>query len=251
MIDKRLYLRQWLLALDRFEHRAFGKVGVNRNAFIAAAAKSYEASGSVPTHVRTKHEAKLGEILFAHYGLVIPYFGTLATKKIKSTHHVIEKKRDTFLTNLMEWARTRALNNASTIADTDLADVRSAIANGLDAGLGTEEIARAIRSVTSSTPYRAATVARTETHAAATYGAIEEARQTSDEIGIVLVKQWLPTSDERTRPEHAAMEAAEAIPLNQMFEVGGELLDRPGDPSGSPENVINCRCAIITEEAPT
>ncbi len=251
-MDKRLYMRRWLLALDRFELRARVKVGANRNAFIRAAWKDYERTGSVPNHLRSAHEAKLAAILDNHYQAVMPYFGKMTTKQLKANHRYIEHKaaRGTFVNRLLEWAHTRALNNASTIADTDAADVRNAITRGLADGLGNAEIARSIRSVTDLTPFRAATVARTETHAAATYGAIEEARQTSEEIGIVLVKEWLPTLDDRTRPEHAAMAGVAPIPLDQDFDVGGESLDRPGDPSGSPENVINCRCAIITEEAP-
>jgi len=32
------------------------------------------------------------------------------------------------------------------------------------------------------------------------------------------------------------------VPVGQSFEVGGELLDYPGDPSGSGWNIVNCRC---------
>jgi hypothetical protein len=39
-----------------------------------------------------------------------------------------------------------------------------------------------------------------------------------------------------------------AIELGARFEVDGESLDRPGDPSGSAGNIINCRCGIIYEE---
>jgi hypothetical protein len=30
--------------------------------------------------------------------------------------------------------------------------------------------------------------------------------------------------------------------MDQPFIVGGEALQFPGDPAGSPEMVINCRC---------
>lgn len=250
-MDRRLYMRQWLLAMDRFELRLRSNAGKQRNAFLGQAAKDYENTGNVSNHIRVWHEAQLGDVLFGHLSAVIPYFGRLTTKQIKSKYRVLERKaNDTFFIGLMEWAKTRALNNASSIADTDMGDVRAAIESGLAEGLGNEDIARNLRRLTNSTPYRAATIARTETHAAATYGAIEEAHQTSDEIGIKLVKSWLPTTDERTRPAHAAMANAPSIGLDEQFEVDGEYLDRPGDPAGSAENVINCRCAILTEEAP-
>ena len=32
--------------------------------------------------------------------------------------------------------------------------------------------------------------------------------------------------------------------MDEKFQVGDDVLAYPGDPSGSPEEVINCRCAI-------
>ena len=36
----------------------------------------------------------------------------------------------------------------------------------------------------------------------------------------------------------------QSVGLEEMFDIGGERMDHPGDPVGSAENVINCRCAI-------
>ena len=40
------------------------------------------------------------------------------------------------------------------------------------------------------------------------------------------------------------MDGEPAISLTDQFDVGGELLSYPGDLSGSPGNVINCRCCV-------
>jgi hypothetical protein len=37
----------------------------------------------------------------------------------------------------------------------------------------------------------------------------------------------------------------QTVPVFMPFQVAGEPLQFPGDPSGSPENVINCRCDLI------
>lgn len=248
-MNRRLYLRKWLRALTILERKLLPPVARARNTFIKNTAVWYEKHGAVPNHLRVNHENKLADLLLAHYMVVMPYFGGMVGKQFKSRRR-IQTKRATFFTLMAEWARTRALNNASTIADTDLGDVRKVIENGLAEGFGTEQIARQIRDVTALTPFRAATVARTETHAAATFGAIEEARQAEQEIGIKLVKEWLPTLDDRTRPAHAAMASYGPIPLDEKFEVDGEMMDRPGDPSASAENLISCRCACLTYEAP-
>lgn len=63
-----------------------------------------------------------------------------------------------------------------------------------------------------------------------------------------LLKRWVATGDSRTRPEHleAHREYADnPIPVNEPFIVGGEELDYPGDPKGSPAMVINCRCTTV------
>jgi len=249
-MNRRTYLRRWLRALSLHEQKLLVKAARSRNAFIRAAAKSYENNGVISNHLQEAHQRQINTMLLEHYRKVMPYFGKVATKELKARHRTLELKDSHFLVRLLEWASTRALQHAKTIAATDMDEVRGIIEHGIDEGLGTEEIGRNIRKASERTPSSAARIARTETHSAATYGAIETARQAEEEIGIKLVKEWVPTVDGRTRPEHAAMASAQPIPLDEQFDVGGEMLDRPGDPSGSPENVINCRCAILTEEAP-
>lgn len=58
-------------------------------------------------------------------------------------------------------------------------------------------------------------------------------------------KTWITVGDDRVRPAHAAANG-ETVPINQPFIVGGEKLFFPGDPRGSPWNIINCRCSSLT-----
>ena len=61
------------------------------------------------------------------------------------------------------------------------------------------------------------------------------ARATSD--GIILQKEWIATNDSRTRHSHAALDGA-IVDQDKKFDNG---LMYPGDPSGRPEEVYNCR----------
>lgn len=62
--------------------------------------------------------------------------------------------------------------------------------------------------------------------------------------GLVIGSRWLAALDERTRAAH--VEAHGQIRrLGEQFYVGGEYLAYPGDPNGSPENIINCRCTRV------
>lgn len=67
---------------------------------------------------------------------------------------------------------------------------------------------------------------------------------------MVELKGWLSAFLPTTRDTHAEADhyySENPIPLADAFEVGGELLQYPGDPSGSPSNVIECKCATYPE----
>lgn len=241
-------LSRWLAAMTGFERRLQGNAGRARNAMLLEAARLYRTRGEVPSYLTEAHRQRLEGVLAAHYDRVIPHFGEVALAQIKSVPVRLETKQRLFADLAAEWIAREALRKARLIADTDAADVRDAVAAGFEAGEGTEAVARRIRRVTALTPFRAATVARTETHAAATFGSIESVRSAEAELGVTMAKEWLATRDGRTRPEHAAADGQQ-VPLDGKFTVGGELMDRPGDPAASPENVIACRCALTYSEA--
>ena len=58
--------------------------------------------------------------------------------------------------------------------------------------------------------------------------------------GIILAKEWISTNDSRTRHSHAALDGA-IVDQDKKFDNG---LMFPGDPSGRPEEVWNCRCTV-------
>jgi hypothetical protein len=88
---------------------------------------------------------------------------------------------------------------------------------------------------------RARTIAMTETGAA--YG---DARQASMTSAGVQYKSWLTSGNVNVRPAHAEAEG-QIRSIDEPFDVDGEEIDFPGDPEGSPENVINCHCVSIPE----
>lgn len=274
-------LRAWLYALDRYELKLRVSAGRARNSAIIHAAQAYQYSGSLPNYIAEGHRRRLKNVLAEHYGKVIPHFAAQALSGIRS--HSIGKAASTmvaeaarswetktpfeidfiqlreiknrsevkavgFESRMQDWIAREALRKATLVASTDMDDIRGAIADGVTEGLGTAEIASRIRKVSQLTPFRAATVARTETHAAATFGSIETVRDAERDLGVVMEKEWLATRDGRTRPEHLAADG-QRVALNEKFTVGGELMDRPGDPSASAANVIACRCGLAYQEA--
>lgn len=86
-------------------------------------------------------------------------------------------------------------------------------------------------------------IARTETTRVESHARWSVGKQ-AEKAGLKVVKEWIATSDHRTRDAH--MEAnGQRVGMDEPFIVGGEELMYPGDPNGSPENVINCRCTVI------
>jgi hypothetical protein len=114
---------------------------------------------------------------------------------------------------------------------------------------GIEELERVVKPVKTpmgwvGSAYRAETILRTENNRVAEMGAAKRAEQVDDALP-GMRKYWLTAGDERVRETHreAGMtyDEAHAIPIDQPFAVGGEELDYPGEPAGSPEEVVNCR----------
>lgn len=87
---------------------------------------------------------------------------------------------------------------------------------------------------------RARTVAATEVWRAYAFGGYAAAQRLSLRVGGI-TKRWDSRRDAAVRNGHRRAHG-QTRPLNQPFEVAGEALMVPLDPSGSPSNVINCRC---------
>ena len=135
--------------------------------------------------------------------------------------------------------------------------INSIVLKGLEEGLSIDEIKELIMGVpglpplNGTLPVRARRIARTEIISASNYGSLEGAKST----GLNFRKQWLSTSDARTRRlpddafDHRSINGQE-VSKDGLFMVPtktGEMeeLEFPGDPKGSAGNVINCRCTQI------
>lgn len=117
---------------------------------------------------------------------------------------------------------------------------RDAIQEAVKEGESIPDIADRIRGLFEETyKHRAETIARTEVISANNKASLEGMRQCG-----IKTKTWLAALDERTREAHAAADG-QTVNIDESFSVGGESLDFPGDPKGSPGNIINCRCTII------
>ena len=128
------------------------------------------------------------------------------------------------------------------------------IEDGMAEGLTLRQIAGKLRdsSITLSRA-RAYTIARTETHNAASWANHKYHVEIRDNLDIELVKKWVAVSDGRTRPEHRAANG-QTVPMDGKFvlthpKLGEVQMDRAGDEAGGIYHTINCRCVIVYEDA--
>jgi hypothetical protein len=141
--------------------------------------------------------------------------------------------------------RDRAQQLAGQVTKTTYNAIRDQMTEGINAGESIPDLAARITSVFDATTARATTIARTEVISAYNGAALEGMRAVNEtDSELVGGQEWIATGDDRCRDEHQDAQDAGPVGFDEFFIVGGEQLQYPGDPAGSPENVINCRCTI-------
>ena len=176
------------------------------------------------------------------------YFAEKITAKLKPK----KAQNDNYWLQYFEnYAKSKVGKRITWITETTEAEfkriTRNVIAEAVSGGWGEEKAGRELRkAIGISEKYRAERIARTETVSASNAGNIEGAKS----LGMNLQKEWITAVDNRVRGlnpndefDHVSMNGV-VVGMDEDFDVGGELLEYPGDPRGSAGNVINCRCSV-------
>jgi uncharacterized protein with gpF-like domain len=196
--------------------------------------QEYQQAGRlINTGVKLSND--LREILDNHYRSVIDEFGLRILRN--------QKQESQFDTIIKEFIRLYGAIRVTQISNTTMRQINRIIKAGELDGLGVSVIAKNIfESMRGSfSKFRSATIARTETHTAASYAnhAINQSLNIPKQM-----KRWVAVADDRSRPWHQAMNGKE-VPLDEDFIVRGMPMSYTGDPKGGAANVINCRCVTV------
>lgn len=116
----------------------------------------------------------------------------------------------------------------------------SAITQGVLAGDSIDGIADRLQTVSNMNRNAAVRNARTYTTAAENKGRIDSYKR-AKKLGIDIKQQWRATHDDRTRTSHRHLDG-EIVKIGAAFSNGCKY---PGDPSGRPEEIYNCRCTLV------
>ncbi len=133
------------------------------------------------------------------------------------------------------------------ITATNKAMLLKALMQGVEEGLGIDDIVRLIKNWPGKT-YQAARVVRTEINKAANAGMLAASKTFPFEQS----KEWIAVMDNRVRgrkPEdHASHVALDARSIDYedtwTDPRNGDELRAPGDPKASAASVVNCRCTM-------
>ena len=139
------------------------------------------------------------------------------------------------------WARGHAAELVVGLNAVTRRLLKKIIADGTRDGLTYQTIAKNIRAKRKQfNKVRARRIARTEVHTAANMATDTAVAATRVEFE----KEWNTSLDGREREAHRKADG-QRKPRKEPFTVGGEKLKFPGDPKGSPWNIINCRCSSL------
>lgn len=111
--------------------------------------------------------------------------------------------------------------------------------HGVEEGESVDDLADRLRVVfTDLAGWRAKLIARTETVG----GFNASAHTVAAASGLVVSRQWLATTDARTRPSHARLDGHRIAGTDGTYPNGCAY---PGDPNGPADETVNCRCVEL------
>lgn len=149
-----------------------------------------------------------------------------------------------------EWLTVNILTKINSISQTTQRAIAKVVESAINEGSSIPDIAKEIRQQSQGevNRHRSVVIARTETISAMGKGR----RLSMFTSNLLWNHRWVDTKDERTRLSHKAIAQEDWRPLDQPYWLvnkSGSLeeMDYPGDPKGSAENVIQCRCCEVFE----
>ena len=137
----------------------------------------------------------------------------------------------------LDWIDSYGAEKVTDINTTTQTKLQKTLSEGIADGEGIPKLKNRVLDVMNEAKTsRATLIARTETHNTVSTGTHETYKAAG-----VKKQEWLTSMDGRERESHADVNG-EVVGVDESFSNG---LAYPGDPSGAPEEVCNCRCTLL------
>lgn len=230
-----------LRMMMRFERIYTRKYRKLLSKYAVKAAKAYEMGSRRDVEiVLIGFRMELKPILYKNILQAYTTFG----KRVIDDFNSNKKADGDFQRYVQNYLRDFGLDKINQIDDTTKEDIFEIIRKGESEGETISTISKQIVDLGKGIArHRAATIAITETHSAASFGSQEAAKST----GLTLQKEWAAADDSRTRPSHNKIDG-KRIDMDQKFNLDGDLLMYPGDPSAPIGQIARCRCVELYRE---
>jgi hypothetical protein len=149
---------------------------------------------------------------------------------------ITEKKLNKLIRDRTFRASEFTLNNLK-------GDIFQKIAESIRLGLSQDKTREQIRTeFRPMAEYQLQRIARTESHSVYNQSKYETLLQNEKLVN----KRWLSSGLPNMRQWHEEADG-QSVPVDEPFIVWDEDLMYPGDPEGSPGNIINCACTMIPD----
>ena len=123
--------------------------------------------------------------------------------------------------------------------------INGQVLQGVIQGESIPKISKRIMNVQEMNKDAAIRSARTIVTGAENKGRLDSYKR-AEADGIILEKEWIATSDSRTRDWHNELDGV-TKPIDKPFENAIGKIMFPGDPSADGANVYNCRCTLVSK----
>jgi hypothetical protein len=220
---------------NSYERRLSRQLSILFESIAETTVREYQVGGS-PTVRLENVTNRISEVLVPHYrSIILAMADRFQTVKVKQDYEQVVRN----------YLRDTATNRIIGISTTTQNLLRRTLLEA-DQEINPRQAAKLIEERVGGAfgRRRAATIARTETHAAASYANHEVAK----DLGVPMRKQWVATNDDRSRTWHSSVNG-QTVDLDEDFIVpykGVEYrMKHTGDPNGGAHNTINCRCVTI------
>ena len=245
-------LSRWDALMVSVEEPYAAAIVVEKDRYITQAAETFKTYRRLEDRDFDYHSASMVALAQKYQGLALRLAVAEALAGQKSRIASLQRRDgwdQLFLYLLSTWMRDFGAARAKQSAVTTRADLQRIVERAVapDTEFNPVQVATDLLKAKFLSPPRARLSATTEVHNAMMFASQEGASKVSRDNGVTLKKRWVPVADERTRINHAATAGVAPIAIDADFIVGGERMQRPGDPRASAANVVRCRCVLAYE----
>lgn len=142
-----------------------------------------------------------------------------------------------------EFFINQSIFRLSTIAESFITKASTSVQAGITARENTDQLRDRVTAALEEAVPHAGVIARSEAVAVANLASLTEMQLIQTRYRYRITKKWFDSNDDRVRHTHELADG-KVVRINEPFVVGGFPIMYPGDPSGPPAIVRNCRCRL-------